>query len=334
MNLEDIKSINIPDEPGVYVFKKGRDVLYIGKATSLKDRVRSYFIGDSRSKLIGSMSLETDKVDWFETDSVLEALILEVSADNGWDLGIDWQAGNENGDFLFGGSSINNASRDFSSASSLPLALGFQVGAMSSGASAAAIGFALLNVSASDNKFNIISTPQVLTIDNEEAEINVGEEIPVPTGTRLTDTSSTSFTSFDYKSVGVKLKITPHITKHEKITLDLYQEVNSVLGETSILAGNIVPPKLGKRDIRTKVTVENGKTIVVGGLIRNDKRVVETKVPILGDIPLLGWLFKKKSVTYEKVNLMIFLTPYIVTKQKDIDALTRQKRNEFNKMKK
>jgi len=260
---------------------------------------------------------------------LIEALILEVTADNGWGFGIDWMLGGKMASGTLGGSSLADTSRGTGSLdisgkkSALPLAAGLQLGFISDSSS---LGFALLNASATDNKFNIISTPQIVTIDNHEAEINVGEEIPVPTSTRQSDASSTSYTSFDYKSVGVKLKITPHITKKQLVSLELYQEVNSVLGQTTVLAGSIVPPKLGKRDIQTKVTVMNGKTIVVGGLIRNDKKITETKVPVLGDIPLLGWLFKHKTVSYEKTNLLIFITPHIVTSQKAIDAVTKRKK--------
>jgi general secretion pathway protein D len=208
----------------------------------------------------------------------------------------------------------------------MPLTQGFTLGYIRDGA---ALGFALLNASASRSDINIISTPQILTIDNQEAELNVGEEIPVMTTNRISDTGTQNQT-FDYKTVGMKLKITPHITKSKSITLDLYQEVNSVLGETT---NPIVPPKLGKRDIKTKVNVIDGRTIVVGGLIRNDRTSSETKVPLLGDIPLLGWLFKTKSVQYTKKNLLIFITPHIVTKEKQIEGLTKEKLKIHKRMK-
>ncbi|HQQ51001.1 MAG TPA: hypothetical protein PLZ29_07370 [Spirochaetota bacterium] len=131
----------------------------------------------------------------------------------------------------------------------------------------------------------------------------------------------------------MKLKITPHITSENSITLDLYQEVNSVLGQTTVLeSGSIIPPTLGKRDIKTKINVADSKTIVVGGLITNNKTEEETKVPILGDIPLLGWFFKRKVVEYKKTNLLVFITPHIVTKQAKMDALSEQKREEQRRL--
>ena len=240
--------------------------------------------------------------------------------------------GQQFGKHIVGGSSIMGDAPNYSvpagfdAAKSLavPAARGFQLGYL---ADTSVLGFVLLNASMSDSNFKILSTPQIVTVDNHEAELNVGEEIAVPTNSRVTDQGST-FQTFDYKAVGIKLKITPHITKKKKITLDLYQEVNTIIGETTILdGGSVIPPKLGKRDLKTKITVMDGKTIVVGGLIRNDKSITETKVPVLGDIPLLGWLFKRKTVSYKKSNLLIFITPRIITSQGKIDAVTKQKRD-------
>ncbi len=266
---------------------------------------------------------------------LIEALIIEVNAEHGWGFGIDWMLGNQTGINMYGGSSVNNQIPSFSTPSGLggrklavPAAMGLQLGYLSD---TSILSFAVLNASGRDSNFNILSTPQILTIDNHEAELNVGEEIPVPTNNRISE-SGTQFYTYEYKPVGVKLKITPHITKKKHITLDLYQEVNSVLGETTIQDGNIIPPTLGKRDIKTKVTVRDGKTIVVGGLITNNKIEEETGVPVLKDIPILGWLFKRKTVSYKKANLLVFITPHIVTKQERIDSMTRHKREGLKRL--
>lgn len=269
---------------------------------------------------------------------LIEAIIVEVSADNGWVFGIDWMLGSNAGDYLYGGSSIMGTPPDYTVPSALagkkipvPLAANaFQLGFLSDKTN---LGFLLLSASATDKRFNLLSTPQILTVDNQEAEINVGEDIPVVSNNRISE-SGTQFYTYEYKSVGVKLKITPHITMKERITLDLYQEVNSVLGATTVSSsGTVIPPKLGKRDIKTKVTVQDGKTVVVGGLIRNEKSVEETKVPLLGDIPILGWLFKRRSVEYNKTNLLVFITPHVVTRQDRIDAITEQKLEEQRRLK-
>ncbi len=280
---------------------------------------------------------------------LIEALIVEVSADNGWGFGIDWMLGKSwDSKHRFGGSSIQGSPPNYSTEGlpsytnpqtgeeesrklAVPLSGGLQIGYLHD---VAQLGFALLNASATDSTFNVLSTPQILTIDNHEAELNVGEEIAVATNSRITD-QNTTFQTFEYKNVGIKLKITPHITRKHRITLDLYQEVNSILGSETILpSGAVQPPKLGKRDIKTKVTIADGKTIVIGGLMKNNKSIEENKVPILGDIPVLGWLFKYKTVSYVKSNLLVFITPHILTKQERIDSITREKKKIINKMRK
>jgi general secretion pathway protein D len=263
---------------------------------------------------------------------LIEALIVEISADKAWTFGIDWMIGGTSGGNSFGGSQILgnppnfNANKDnlpSGKTSALPLTQGFQIGFLSG---KDALGFALLSLSETDKNFNVLSTPQLLTVDNHEAELNIGSEIPVTANTRISDTG-TQFSTYEYKSVGIKLKITPHITKSSAITLDLYQEANDVLGATT----STTLPTLTKRDIQTKVTVVDGKTVVIGGLIKNNKSVEETKVPLLGDIPILGWLFKRQSVSYTKTNLLVFITPYIVTKGERIDAITEQKQEEMKR---
>lgn len=267
----------------------------------------------------------------------IESLIVEVTADSGWGLGIDWMLGNQSGEHIYGGSSIMGSAPNYTAPSGLtdktlavPLSTGFQLGYLSD---RSVLGYVLLNATGTDSNYNILSTPQVLAIDNNESEINVGSEIPVPTNNRISDTG-TQFFTYDYKTVGVKFKVKPHISKKESITLDLFLEVNSVIGQTTVLeSGSVIPPELGRRDFKTRITVKDGKTVVVGGLIRNEKSVEETKVPILGDIPLLGWFFKRKTVSDKKTNLLVFITPYIVTKQLKMDSLTSEKREQQRRLK-
>ncbi len=267
----------------------------------------------------------------------IESLIVEVSADSSWGFGIDWMLGNQSGSHLYGGSSIMGSLPDYTVPSSLsgkklavPLSTGFQLGYL---ADRSVLGYVLLNASGTDKNFNVLSTPQVLAIDNNESEINVGSEIPVVANNRISDTG-TQFYTYEYKTVGVKFKVKPHITKNQSITLDLFLEVNSVLDSTSTATTtSYVPPRLGRRDFKTKITVNDGKTIVVGGLIRDEKTVTETKLPFLGDIPLLGWFFKHKSYSDSKTNLLVFITPSIVTKSLKLEAMTEQKREEQRRLK-
>ncbi|MCP4138045.1 MAG: hypothetical protein GY754_44185 [bacterium] len=252
---------------------------------------------------------------------LIEALIVEVGMENNWNFGTNWLVGAPAGSVFgetitAGGASISSSNAV--TGGSFPTALGMHLGIVTSSALSS-----IISASEFDENFNILSTPQILTIDNQEAELNVGEEIPVKSNVRTSTTDVQTYT-YEYKTVGIKLKITPHITNKERITLDLYQESNLVLTNTDTTTGQ--PPKLGKRDIKTKITVLDGKTVVVGGLISTKKTETENKVPLLGDIPLLGWLFKTKSVQYKKTNLLVFITPRIVTKQEDIERVTAEKK--------
>ncbi len=268
---------------------------------------------------------------------LIEATIVEVNAESSWGLGIDWSLAGESGIHQFGGSSVMGSVPSYSTPSGLSgktLAVPLNPGAMTIGyiSDTSILNFALLNASGTDKNINILSTPHILTLDNHEAEINVAEEIAVPTNSRITDENTVYYT-FEYKSVGLKLKITPHINRGNMIALELFTEVNSILGETKYLtSGTIIPPDLGKRDMKTKVAVPDGETIVVGGLMRNQKVETETKVPILGDIPLLGWFFKSKSSENTKTNLLIFITPRVVTETEKIKAITEEKQDEMKKI--
>jgi len=278
------------------------------------------------------------QLDTVRPQVLIEALIVEVNNESNWGFGIDWSLGGASGINQFGGSSTMGGVPNYSNSTGLdkdiitPLSAGtFSLGYL---ADTSILNYVLLNASAYDQSINILSTPHILTIDNQEAEINVAEEIAIPSNTRITSDDTVYYT-YEYKSVGLKLKLTPHITKGKKITMNLLVEVNSVLGETSYTsAGTVIPPDLGKRDVKTNVSVHDGKTIVVGGLMRQQKTETETKVPFLGDIPLLGWFFKNKSEENKKTNLLIFITPRIVTDPDKLAEITEQKRKELKKAKK
>ncbi len=278
------------------------------------------------------------QLDTVRPQVLIEALIVEVNAESNWGFGIDWSLGGASGMHQFGGASTMGGVSSWSDSTGLgkdlvvPLSSGtFSLGYL---ADTSILNYVLLNASAYDQNINILSTPHILTIDNQEAEINVAEEIAIPSNTRISS-DDTIYYTYDYKTVGLKLKLTPHITKGNKITMNLLVEVNSVLGDTSYTStGTVIPPDLGKRDVKTNVSVNDGRTIVVGGLMRQQKTETETKVPFLGDIPLLGWFFKNKTQETKKTNLLIFITPKIVTDPEKLAEITAKKREEINKVKK
>jgi type II secretory pathway component GspD/PulD (secretin) len=163
-------------------------------------------------------------------------------------------------------------------------------------------------------------------MDNQKAKIMVGENVPFITGqTQNAATGSAAIqTSVDRKDVGISLEITPQITSDDSVRLEIKQEISDIT-TTPGLNPNIVGPSTSKRSADTTVVVKDRQTMVIGGLIRDNVTTATSKVPLLGDIPILGWLFKFKTTKVEKTNLMIFITPYIIKTEVDAGDLTRRK---------
>ncbi|WP_432822204.1 type II secretion system secretin GspD [Trichloromonas sp.] len=188
---------------------------------------------------------------------------------------------------------------------------------------------ALIDLSKTDSDVNILSAPRLLTSDNEEAEIIVGSNVPMITN-RLTDSGGAGLAqsvSVERKDVALTLRFTPQITEGEQVRLQVYQEITDLVdSKSSQSVGSVdqVGPTLTKRLLRNSVIAENGKTVVLGGLIRNNLKESVSKVPLLGDIPLLGWLFKKTSRSEEKTNLLVFITPKIIRNADDLEKVTSE----------
>ncbi|MCO7225204.1 type II secretion system secretin GspD [Pleionea sp. CnH1-48] len=180
---------------------------------------------------------------------------------------------------------------------------------------------ALIRALGSDTESNVLSTPSITTLDNEEATISVGQEIPIVTGSALGNNNSNPFTTTDRKDVGVKLKITPLINEGSSVRLKIEQEVSSIAGATG---QDIIT---NKREINTTVQVDDGGLVVLGGLIDEDIQESSQKVPLLGDIPFLGQLFRSERTTKTKRNLMVFIRPKILRDDKSIHELSSSKYN-------
>ncbi|NTV49028.1 MAG: type II secretion system secretin GspD [Geobacteraceae bacterium] len=170
---------------------------------------------------------------------------------------------------------------------------------------------------------NILSTPNILTSDNKEAEINVGENVPFQ-GSATQSTIGTT-TSVERKDIGINLKIKPQISEGDYIRMDINQEISAVKDSK----GQAIDLITTKRSAKTSVVVKDKETVVIGGLIQDSEEDSVSKVPLLGDIPLLGWLFKTKSKIHKKTNLMILLTPHIVKDAADLAEMTQSQRQLF-----
>lgn len=171
---------------------------------------------------------------------------------------------------------------------------------------------------------NILSTPQILTSDNQKAEIVVGENRPFPTGQSQT-TGGNTITTIERRDVGITLRLTPQILESNLVKLDVFQEISAVAGESQAAGSIPLGVVTNKRSATTSVLVQDGQTAVIGGLIRDNITKGERKIPLLGDIPVLGWVFKFRSERTEKTNLLIFLTPTIVKSPKEMAELREEK---------
>jgi general secretion pathway protein D len=272
----------------------------------------------------------------------IECLIMEVNVNKEFNLGTEWQAGGKT-DYdgqsktgFFGGGFSGEGGNVYDNvtkmaAGSLPS--GFSLGVFGESVTIEGIDFpnlaAVIQAHKKDKDVHILSTPQILTTDNEEASITVGKNIPYITRQDTTSTGSDiNYSNYEYKDVGITLKITPQISKDRMVRLNISQEVTKL--ESS--SGEFRPTTL-KRTIDTTVIVKDKNTVVIGGLIDDSFSNIEYMVPCLGNIPVLGWAFKSMSKSNDKTNLFIFLTPHVVKNPAEADMVYKKKKDQIDKIK-
>lgn len=316
------------------------------------------------SQVIAQLDVERPQV-------LVEALIMEVDISDGQDLGFSGLVRIVDDDSSYGVGSLTDTGigpfissggdddddaadddddggdgADLSDASALllPLLSSLAGGAGTDFAAAASIqaGTTLiqgvLRASASLAGTNVLSSPNILTSDNEEAEIKVGANIPIITsrvqsasGIEAADSDLATSVNVERQDIGVTLRVTPQISEGDSVRLEIFQEITNVSDALSRVTGDPeeVGVSLSNRKIENTVVVANHETVVIGGLISDDYQDTVSKVPWLGDIPILGWLFKTTGKSLVKSNLLVFLTPHIVRTPPDLERETIRKREEF-----
>jgi general secretion pathway protein D len=287
--------------------------------------------------LFKSLESVIRKLDVRRAQVLVEAIIAEVSADKQAELGINWFFDGRNSDNPVGAINFSGAGRAAAglASSDSDVSDSALVNLIGNGATIAfgrftsdTFNFAsILNALEGDGNTNILSTPSVLTMDNEEAEIFVGEEVSIPSGS-FTSTGTTAqptnpFTTFDRVPVGINLKVKPQISEGDAIRLEIDQSVDAIKSG-SAGSQDVVT---SQRKINTSVMVDNGKILVLGGLVQDNLVENHQKVPFLGDIPILGLLFRSSSVKKIKTNLMVFLRPLIMRDADDGLTITNSKYN-------
>lgn len=276
----------------------------------------------------------------------IECLIVEVNINSDFNLGTEWVAGgrasynDKDGAYLggFGGASDtgyrNIAGMVVPNAAGMAsLPAGFSVGAFGEAITVGGVMFpnvaAVIQAYKKNKDVHILSTPQIMTTDNTEATITIGKNIPYLTKIGTTATTET-YSNYEYKDVGITLAIKPQINENRLIRMDISQEVTRLDQVSTITADR---PATLKRTIKTNVIVNDQHTIVIGGLIDDGMTQVEYKVPCLGDIPLMGWLFKGISDSSDRTNLFVFLTPHVIKNMNEANAILQEKQADLDAVK-
>lgn len=279
------------------------------------------------------------KLDMPRSQVFIEAAIMEASSDSSFNFGVNWGGALGGGDTrMVGGTNHGGGSislPDNGSSGFLGLPSGSSVGAVmmdafSIGGTSYSIQ-SILSAVKGNNEFTILSTPQLLTLNNEEARVDIVDNIPFVKQSVVTNDYDISTQSVDYKDVGVKLKITPRIGPNRTLLLNVNQEVSRVVNSLITLeqGQQLVAPTTRKREVETTIRMVDGETAVIAGLLSSDDSNNNSSTPLLGEIPVLGWLFKQKKKASAKTNLYIFISARIINTVEETDRLTREKKRKF-----
>lgn len=302
-----------------------------GKITITPDKATNSLVVMASPTDYQNLLQVIEKLDKRRRQVFVQALIAEISLDKLKDLGLEWG--------MLGGASDGKyasvvgqydpqgtIASILSTLSTAGLSNLVTLPKLNTPANFAAV----LHALQSNGAVNVLSTPNILTSDNKEAEIFVGQNVPFITGTNLTSTGL-SQQSVERKDVGIDLKITPQISEGEYVKLDIYQEISAVV-PTTVSSGSVTASDLvtTKRSAKTSVLVKDKETVVIGGLIQDQETETVSKIPLLGDIPGFGWLFKSKTKQRTKTNLLIVLTPRIIRGSEELAEVTGAQKGKFN----
>lgn len=265
-----------------------------------------------------------ERLDIRRAQVLVEAIIAELSTNNSSQLGVNFAVNGTNSDRPAAYTNLGGATQALvgtvaSQGASLANGLSAAVGRF--GGDGIDFGF-LISAIAADTDNNILSTPTLVTMDNQEAEIVVGQNVPFVTGRQLSSSNNNPFQTIERQDIGISLKVKPQINEGDNIKMEIEQEVSDV-SNTSITGATDITTN--KRSIKTTVLVEDGQTLVLGGLIDDQVNDSRDKVPFLGDIPLLGSLFRYRTSSKTKRNLMVFLHPTILRDPETADYYSRAK---------
>ncbi|MGK0475465.1 MAG: general secretion pathway protein D [Oleispira sp.] len=298
-----------------------------GKASIHADEELNALVVRAEPTILKEIGEIINELDVRRAQVLIESAIVEVTGEVSDSLGFQWFLGDT--DNPVAGTNFGNSGQSLSTiaagvaSGTASLSNGLTVGGFKETNGQVDFGV-ILQALESQSNTNLLSTPSIMTLDNQEAEIIVGQNVPFLTGSTSSSANSNPFTTISREDIGVTLKIKPHIHEGSELRLEVEVSAESVANTTVQGQADLIT---NKRSLKTMILAADQETIVLGGLISDDIIETESKVPILGDIPLLGWLFKSKSTQHVKRNLMVFLRPTIVLDKQKATALTQDKYN-------
>jgi len=261
-----------------------------------------------------------DQLDQPQRQVLIQVLLAEVTLDGNSDQGIDWAVSR---DFIPDASFPNDESgNDFSAGSSFGSDSGSALGGLTATITNGDVDF-ILRAMQSDGKLEILSRPQILAADNQPATIDIGQRVPFVTGSSYNERGNL-VNSFSYEQVGVQLSVTPRISPDGLVKLDVEPTISSLSTSSVPISEGFNVPVINNRSASTMVSVQDGQTVVMGGLISTQDNVRETKIPLLGDIPYLGVAFKRTKKIRSRTELLIIMTPQVIETPEEIEKYSRE----------
>ncbi len=264
-----------------------------------------------------------DKLDVAQEQVLVEMCIAEASEDATRDLGIEWTTVDPASDNMRGFGFTDFGLRLENAAGTLE---GLAVGAFKQDSEGTTKVAAIVKALERDSRVNILSKPLIVTSDNEDADIFVGQDVPFVKQSRVTEAdpaTPTAIRTFEFKDVGIRLIITPHVSKGGMVLLEIESTFTKIIEPVTGLGAET--PTTAKREAKTVVSIMSGATVVIGGLMRDDLVRTTSKVPLLGDVPVIGALFRRTRRTTEKTNLLLFISPHVLTSTQDLAAASARK---------
>ena len=330
--LEEAVSFNEPAQSGQTAPKQApRPPIEKKDISIIADPATNALVVTATPEEFEALTKVIEKLDIPREQVLVEVLIAEVSFTKTKELGVEWRVADDNYSdaVVFGGTTFGEFDQLVASFPAIPDG-GLVVGAIGETITFGEYEFpslgALITALKTDTDVNILSTPTIVTTDNKEAEIIVGQNVPFKTSEKF-DSNNQPVITFDYRDVGITLRLTPQINNNNFVKMDIFSKLEAIIANT-IGTAELAPTTL-KRQTNTTVVVKDGYTVVIGGIIRDDQVKNVSSVPFFGDLPILGALFRSETVRSEKVNLLIFLTPHVISNSQQLQEEARDRAEKF-----